>query len=280
MIQSTRPVSAIAIKDYRFSNLGQPRRVWAVSAIHGEIERLMALHDDLFPYIQPGDRLVYLGNYFGFGHHAVEVVDELLTFRRMVLAKSGMMTDDIVYLRGAQEEMLQKLFQLQFAPDPGNILLWMLGNGLMSTLYSYGISPHDGIDACRQGVIGLAKWTGSIREAVRKHPGHEIFNTRLHRAAFTSACLEQPILFVNCGLRDDRPMEEQGDSFWWAARDFDRIERPFAPFARVIRGYDPEHRGIQMNNATATIDGGCGFGGSLVCSVFDRNGEHMDSAAF
>ncbi len=273
-------MSVPSTKDYRFSNLGQPRRVWAVSAIHGEIDRLIALHDDLFPYIQPGDRLVYLGNYFGFGHHAVEVVDELLTFRRMVMAKSGMMADDIVYLRGAQEEMLQKLLQLQFAPDPGNILLWMLGNGLMSTLYSYGISPHDRIDACRQGVIGLANWTGSIREAVRKHPGHETFNTRLHRAAHTSPHSEQPVLFVNCGLREDRTIEEQGDSFWWAGRDFDRIESPYAPFAKIVRGYDPEHRGIRMNNVTATIDGGCGFGGSLVCSVFDQNGGHMDSAAF
>ncbi|MCB1682324.1 MAG: hypothetical protein H6858_03675 [Rhodospirillales bacterium] len=241
---------------------------------------MISLHDDLFPYIQPGDRLVYLGNYFGFGHHAVEVVDELLTFRRMVLAKRGMLSDDIVYLRGAQEEMLQKLLQLQFAPDPGNILLWMLGNGLMSTLYSYGVSPHDGIESCRQGVIGLAQWTGSIREAIRKHPGHEIFNTRLHRAAHTSPGLTHPILFVNCGLRYDRPMEEQGDSFWWANREFEQIEQPYEPFSKIIRGYDPDHKGIKTNCVTATIDGGCGFGGSLVCSVFDQSGEALDTAEF
>ena len=79
--------------------------------------------------------------------------------------------------------------------------------------------------------------------------------------------------------RQDRTIEEQGDSFWWAGRDFDRIESPYAPFAKIVRGYDPEHRGIRMNNVTATIDGGCGFGGSLVCSVFDQNGGHMESAA-
>lgn len=266
--------------DFRFIDLGRPRRIWAISAIHGEIEKLTTLHDDIFPHIRPGDRLVYLGNYFGFGHHSAEVVDELLTFRRSVLAKSGMMAGDIIYLRGSQEEMLQKLLQLQFAPNPGSILLWMLGNGLMSTLYSYGVSPHDGIECCRQGVIGLARWTGSVREAIRKHPGHEIFKTRLHRAAHTSPSLETPILFVNSGLRADRSMEEQGDSFWWANREFDRIEQPYSPFAKVIRGYDPDHKGININCITATIDGGCGFGGSLVCSVFSGEGQTLDTAQF
>jgi hypothetical protein len=261
-------------------DLGTPRRIWAISAIHGEIERLTALHDDIYPHILPGDRVVYLGNYFGFGHHAVEVIDELLTFRRSVLAKRGMMAEDIVYLRGSQEEMLQKLLQLQFAPDPGGILLWMLGNGLMSTLYSYGVSPHDGIECCRQGVIGLARWTGTVREAIRKRPGHEIFNTRLHRAAHTSRSLETPILFVNSGLRTDRPMEEQGDSFWWANREFEQIQQPYSPFAKVVRGYDPDHKGVNINCITATIDGGCGFGGALVCTVFDGGGAALDTAQF
>ncbi len=267
-------------RDWRFLDLGKAKRIWAISAIHGELEKLMSLHDNLYPYITPGDRIVYLGNYLGYGQRAADVVDEVLTFRRMVMAKRGMMADDLVYLRGSQEEMWQMLLQLQYAPDPAKVLTWMLGNGLMNTLYSYGLSPHDGIEACNQGVIGLLKWTNEVRAALRKRPGHETFSTHLYRAAFTPTDYECPILFVNAGIKHDRPIDDQGDSFWWAHREFEEIDAPYEQFGKIVRGYDPDHKGIKINRITATIDGGCGFGGSLVCSAFDQNGEVLDTAEF
>jgi serine/threonine protein phosphatase 1 len=53
--------------------------------------------------IRPGDRIIYLGNYSGYGPSPVKTLEELLTFRRMVLSIPGMLCKDIVYLRGAQE---------------------------------------------------------------------------------------------------------------------------------------------------------------------------------
>ena len=99
--------------DNRFSALGNPNKIWAISSIHAEIDRLMQIHDAVFERISPGDRLVYLGNYTGFGHHSRETVDELLIFRRLLMAQPGMKADDIVYLRGAQEDLWQKLERLQ-----------------------------------------------------------------------------------------------------------------------------------------------------------------------
>lgn len=256
-------------------NLGAPKRVWAISAVHGETERLVSIHDQLLEHIQPGDRLLYLGNYTGHNEHAVDCVDEILTFRRLVLSMPGMMCDDIVYLRGAQEEMWQKLLQLQFAPDPTNVLLWMLGNGLSGTLYSYGLSPHDGIEACRSGVMGLTKWTNQIREAVRAHPGHDIFGTQLLRAAHTSQKSDHPMLFVHANIDATKPLSEQGDKFWWADENFETIKLPYEPFQKIVRGYDPNHSGINMNCVTATIDGGCGFGGELICAGFDESGKNF-----
>ena len=262
-------------RDYRFSALGAPHRIWAVSAIHGDIERLVRLHDEIYHHIQPGDRLVYHGNYTGYGSEGAACIDEILTFRRLALEIPGMQCSDIVYLRGQQEEIWQQLLQLQFMPDPSAALLWMLGNGLSSTLSSYGLSPHDGIEACRHGVMGLTKWTNRVRETIRHRPGHEIFHTHLLRAAYTSDQGHYPMLFVHAGLDANRPLQDQNETFCWGADAFEGMQSAYLPFQKVVRGFDPEHKGVVMNCITATIDGGCGFGGDLVCAGFAQNGQSL-----
>lgn len=259
--------------DRRFKTLGHPNIVWAISAIHGELDRLVAIHDTIAEDIKPGDRVLYHGNYTGYGAKSAACIDEILAFRRLVLAKRGMMPSDLVYLRGAQEEMLQKLLQLQFAPNPLDVLIWMLGNGMSGTLESYGISPHDGVEACGKGVMSLTKWTDSVRATMRAHAGHDIFQTQLTQAAFTDETAHYPMLFVHSGLNADRPLGEQGDNFWWAGHEFEAIENAYKPFEKVVRGYDPSHQGIRMNCITASIDGGSGFGGSLICASFAQDGQ-------
>lgn len=261
------------LKHNHFATLGRPERVWTVPAIHGDLASLTSLHDNLLDRIKPGDRILYHGNYTGYGQHAVECVDEILMFRRMVLAMPGVRTSDFVYLRGQQEQMWQKLLQLPFAPDPTNVLLWMLGNGLSSTLYSYGLSPHDGIAACRAGTMGITKWVKTVRLAVRKHAGHEIFSTHQQRAAFTSKDSEYPMLFIHAGISTDKTLEEQGDHFWWGGDSFDQVACAYKPFEKVVRGYDPQHKGLYLNCITATVDHGCGFGGELISVGFEGDGE-------
>src|SRR3546814_14736289 len=72
--------------------------------------------DLLAARLLPGDRLVYLGNMVGHGTATIATLDELLAFRRDFLCLPGVEPEDIVYLRGAQEEMWRKLLQIQFAP--------------------------------------------------------------------------------------------------------------------------------------------------------------------
>ena len=261
--------------DHKFISMGSPNKIWSISAVHGNADKLTALHNNILNKIQPGDRIVYLGNYTGYGTQSIESVNEILTFRRLVLSLPGMMPKDFVYLRGAQDEMWQKLLQLQFAPDPGNVLLWMLGNGLSNTLYAYDLSPHDGIEACRQGVMSITKWTHEVRSAVRRHAGHEIFNMQLVQAAHTDKNSAYPMLFVHAGLDGSKSLSEQGDNLWWANDEFENINIAYKPFEKVIRGFDPYHKGLHLNCITATIDGGCGFGGALVCAAFDAQG-HVD----
>ncbi len=247
--------------------------VWSVPAIHGDIDQLARLHDHIFDHIAAGDRILYHGNYVGYGEHSKACVDEILTFRRMILARSGFTSGDFVFLRGQQELILEKLLQLQFAPDPTNVLLWMLSSGLSNTLYDYNLSPHDGIEACRQGIMSITRWTNNVRKAIRAEAGHEMFFTGLKRMAHTDKTAPAPMLFVHAGLNPAHAIHDQGDHIWWASDAFRDINAEYKPFAKVVRGFDPDHRGLHLNGITATVDNGCGFGGNLVSVGFNADGK-------
>lgn len=244
------------------------RRVWAVAAVHGQAGALAALHDALWPRLRPGDRLVYLGNYTGWGEDAVATLDELLAFRRALLARDGWKATDLAYLRGGQEEMWTKVCQIQFAPDPGGTLAWMLKSGLAGTLASYGLDPQESLAACRGGVMEAARWTARVLAAWRAHPGHEAFAVHLSCAAYT-----QGALFVHAGLDPARPLEDQGDALWWGAGGFAGAQGGYDGFAQVVRGYDPQHGGVAFGHGVATIDAGCGFGGPLAAAAMTPEGE-------
>ena len=263
-----RPISS----DTLFAVLGMPGRIWALSSVHGDLERLVQLHDCLLERVQPGDRVVYLGNYTGYGLQSRECVDEILTFRRLVLSMPGMKADDLVYLRGRQEDLWARLLQLHFSKDPADHFLWMLGNGMGNTLESYGISSHDGIIAAQEGTMSLTRWTAHVRDILRACPGHDVFMTQYRRAAYTQVQDRCPVLFVNTGFDRAKPLEQQGDNLWWDGDHFDSITESYTPFEKIIRGFDPQHQGVQMNCVTASLDGGCGFGGSLVCAGMNAEG--------
>lgn len=258
-----------------FSVLAPGRRVWAVAAIHGEAERLRTLHDELGSRFTAGDRLVYLGNYLGHGPDVCGTQDEMLAFRRAIIARPGMFAGDVAFLRGAQEEMWRKLLQLQFATSPGQVLDWMLGHGLEATLRAYAQDPRDGKIACREGALAVAKWTIHIRHAVHARPGHDELNAALRRAAHTAG---GELLFVAAGIDPERPLGQQGDVFWWGSGYFSQIAGPYEGFKRLVRGHERRTgaRGVDLDSYAATIDGGAGFGGTLNAVCFDYDGKAVD----
>lgn len=270
-------MNAKTLKSDSFACIGRPRRIWAIAAIHAEASQLMDIHDELYSHIRPGDRLLYMGNYTGYNPKAVETINELLTFRRTVMAIPGMAASDIIYLRGQQEDMWMKLLEIPFTPSPRDVLHWMLDCGLAGTLESYGMNPVSGLQAAREGTLSLTRWINRLRQAQRAHPGHEIFTSQWKRAAITQSddSAQPPLLFVHAGLDPCCELDQQGDNFWQEDRKFEAISEPYAPFGRIVRGYDPEHKGVYINGITATIDAGCGFGGSLACSGFASDGEFL-----
>ena len=256
-----------------FASVKGAERVWAVAAIHGEAKRLSEVHARLWDRFQKGDRLVYLGNYLGIGPDILATLDELLLFRRAVLTQPGLEPEDIVFLRGAQEEMWQKLLQIQFARDPDAVLDWMLEQGVGATLGAYGGDPEAARGRFREGPLAVTRWTGEVRASMRGHPGHDELLSALRRAAYGE---DDGLLFVHAGVDPNRPLSEQGDTLWWGSGYFGAIAQPYAGFKMVVRGYDRQHGGPQFGEYSATIDGGSGFGGPLIAVCFAPDGSLMD----
>lgn len=269
----------MSVDSEKFARLGQPRRIWAVGAVHGAADRLAVLHDLLWQRVTPGDRLVYLGNMIGRAGDTHATLAELLSFRRALIARPGMFASDVVYLRGAQEEMWQKLLQLQFAPNPTEVLRWMLSQGVETTLAAYGGDPDKGQAAAREGAVQITRWTNELREAMRRGAGHTALFAALRRAALTGS--DDPdsaggVLLVSAGLDPARPLAAQADSFWWATGGFRSIEEPYQGFVRLVRGFDPGNRGVEIGAVTATLDAGCGRGGGLAAGVFAADGTFLE----
>lgn len=258
-----------------FEVLPAGRRNWAVGSIHGEVERLRALHGALIERIKPEDNLLYLGNVLGRGGAVAATVQELLLVRRALLARQTFDgAGSIVFLRGRQEEMWHKLLQVQFAPNPREVLEWMLGHGVGPTLEAYGGNVEEGRRAAAMGAVALSNWTNRLRATMRQRDGHDRLINSLRRAAFTE---DQALLFVSAGVDASRPLSEQTDTFWWGGRDFDDIERPYGGFQMVVRGFDYRHKGAWFRNHVSSIDGGCGFGGGLHAVCFDAGGRALES---
>jgi serine/threonine protein phosphatase 1 len=261
--------------DARFARLRAARRVWAIAVIDGEARRLAQLHDRISERFREGDRVVYLGNYLGHGGAVLATIDELLDFRRRVLGRPGGAACDVVFLRGAREEMWQKLLQLQFAPNPGELLQWMVQAGIEATIRAYGGDLRQGFAACRDGARAITRWTGGLRSAMNATPGHTELFAALRHAALTE---DRGLLFVHAAVEPSRPLSEQRDAFWWGREDILGLKEPFARFRRIVRGVDRDRRGVVEREFAVSVDGGAGLGGRLIAACFGLDGAVVDIA--
>jgi serine/threonine protein phosphatase 1 len=258
----------------RFEVLSGAQRIWMVSSIHGDLSRLVAIHDVINDAFRAGDRLVYLGNYMGVGPQVADVMDEMVGFRRHIMGRFTLFPHDIAYLRGAQEEMLERTLQLHFAKSPPAVLAWMLDHGLESTLEAYGSSAREASKFARMSVSEIANFTVGLRSAIRALPGHYSLIMSMKRAAYDS---EQNFLFTHAGVDPALPLERQSDSFWWGHPSFLRLAEPFDGFKRVYAGWHPNHLGISELDHATFVDAGCGFGGPLLTCCIDMQGDIVEA---
>lgn len=263
-----------SVASERYVDISGARRIWAVGSIFGEATLLCDLHDEIAAKFEPGDRIVYLGNVLG-GGDVRATLSELMRFRALVMAQPPLyLPEDIVYLRGAQEEMWHKLLQIHFAPKPAELLEWMLQRGIGATLAAYGGEPEQGFAAAEEGMVALTRWTGRLKAAVHASPGHQAWFGQIRRFAHTG---DRGVLFVNTGIDPSRALHDQRDAFWWGAPGFARAETSgFEAFARLVRGYDPAGRGAVETDFALTVDTGCGRDGSLSAACVAPDGTLLD----
>ena len=257
----------------RFVTIRSGGRIWAVGAIHGEAERLAALHAAIEERFQSGDRIVYLGNYLGHGTQVAATLDEMVAFRGALLAVPHMSVCDVAYLRGSQEEMWQKLFRLHLSVEPTSVLQWMLDRGVLQTLAAYGWGAAEAQDRASNGAQEIARWLSELRARIQQYPGHDELLASVRQAAFTD---DGALLFVNSGLDPSRPIDTQRDAFWWGSDQLAALTPPYGDFKKIIRGFDPSQGGVSLDDYVATVDGGAGFGGTLAAACFDGDGTALD----
>jgi hypothetical protein len=200
-------------------------------------------------------------------------IGELLDFRRRVLGRQRGFACDVVFLRGSQEEMWQKLLQLQFAPNPGELLTWMVKAGVEATLRAYGGDLRQGFAAARDGPRTITRWTGALRSAMNATPGHTNLFSALRHAAFTE---DRGLLFVHAAIDPSCPLAAQGDAFWWGRDDILDLTTPFEGFRKVVRGIDRQRRGLVERKFAVSLDGGAGRGGRLLAACFASTGIVVD----
>jgi hypothetical protein len=54
------------------------------------------------------------------------------------------------------------------------------------------------------------------------------------------------------------------------------MTEPYGSYRKVVRGYDPSHRGIVATEFTISLDGGCGFGGPLLAGCIAPDGSLVE----
>ena len=245
-------------------------RIWAIGAIHADYQELKRLHKKLIKRLQPGDGIVYLGNYFGFGNKAYDCLQELLNFRIWFLSGTPYQeTGKLVFLRGAQEETLARLLQLEYAEEPELILNWMEEHGMVPYIEGLGLSWSLLQIAARFSHETIGEWTKAARSHLYTLPGFYELIGDLKRAAFS---MNARVALVNSGFDPNKPLQQQSDSLWWGWRKFENHEESVENFRLIVRGYDPLNRGLARGLYRLCVDGGAGRGGELYATLVSPKG--------
>ena len=145
--------------DNKFQKFTNINRIWAVGSLHSCIESFQSIKKYILSNFKNGDKLIFLGNLIGYNNQSKEILTDVLNLRFNLMAKFNLSHEDIVFLRGAQEEMFSKILQLQIAPNPREIVDWIFSHGVDQTLSSYNFEPDQFRNIASQGTIQINKLT-------------------------------------------------------------------------------------------------------------------------
>jgi len=262
--------------DSYFVEIKYSKKIWAVGSIHSHLNAFNSIKKHLLSNFNKGDCLVFLGNVIGLGNNSKETLSSLIDLRYQLMSKFLLNHEDIIFLRGAQEEMILKLLQLQTAPNPNDIVLWMFNHGVDKTIESYGFNKEDAINISTQGTLSISKWTTKLNQAISSNPGHKQYFSNLKHAAFSNS---KKILFLNRGVDVLRPLSVQNDCFWWGYQNFSKLNKPYNSFMRIVRGYQSSSSNDLHKSKHKIV---CSLfqqpltNNKIIAGTFNNNGEILD----
>jgi len=265
----------VKIKSH-FAEIKFSKKIWAIGSIHSRLNSFNSIKKYILKNFSEGDKLIFLGNIIGLGKESKETLTSVIDMRNNLLSNFFLQPDDIIFLRGAQEEMFWKLIQLQTAPNPNEIVNWMFEHGVDKTLESYGFNVNETKDISTQGTLYISKWTSKLSKMVFNFPGHKEYFTNLHHAAYSDT---KKVLFVNRGVDISRPLSAQNDCFWWGYQNFSRLSQPYNTFIKIVRGYEPSLSGSLEEHKNKIV---CSLfkppinGEKIIAGVFNDSGETLE----
>jgi hypothetical protein len=262
--------------DNKFREFINTERIWAVGSLHSSLKSFQSIKKYILSNFKKGDKLIFLGNVIGYSNKSKEIITDVLNLRFILMAKFNLDHEDIVFLRGAQEEMFSKLLQLQIAPNPIEIIDWIFSHGVDQTLLSYGFEPDHFRDISTQGTIQINKLTSKLNKKISETPGHKEFFSNLKHAAFSS---NMEVLFVNRGVDLSRPLSAQNDCFWWGYQNFSLINKPYSTFKRIVRGYQSnEHNELEHSKKRilCTLFKQPLENKKILAGLFSKNGDILE----
>jgi len=259
-----------------FSKLIETNKIWAIGSLHSSLDSFRSIKKYILSNFELGDKLIFLGNLIGFRDKSKEIIDEVLQLRFNLMAKYQLKHSDIVFLRGAQEEMFSKLLQLHTAPNPIEILEWIFSHGVDQTIISYNFDPSEFRKIVTQGTIQINKLTTKLNNQISFNAGHKEFFSNLKHAAYTDT---MDVLFVNRGVDISRPLSAQNDCFWWGYQNFSQINKPYFSFKRIVRGYQSNTHNDIENAKTRIL---CTLfrqpleNKKILAGIFSKNGDILE----
>ena len=259
-----------------YVELRECSRIWAVGSIHSNLKAFYSIKKFILNNFKQDDKLVFLGNVIGLGESSKELLSDIIDLRFNLMSNFKLKPTDIVFLRGAQEEMFSKLLQLQIAPNPMEIVSWMFDHGVNKTLESYGYNKQEVINVASSGTVAISKWTSGLNRSILENPGHKDYFLNLKHAAFS---FSKKILFVNRGVDITRPLSAQNDCFWWGYQNFSEIRKPYNSFKRIVRGYESIHKNEleqSKNKIVCTLFKQPLSNSSIYAGIFSENGDILD----
>ncbi len=263
-------------KNNKFHEFRNINKIWAIGSLHSSIDSFKSIKNYILSNFSKGDKIIFLGNIIGFRNKSKEIISEVLSLRFNLMSEFNLNHEDVVFLRGAQEEMFSKLLQLHIAPNPLEIVEWIFSHGVDQTVISYNFEPEQFRNVASQGSIQINKLTSKLNHEISITPGHKEFFSNLKHAAYSET---KEVLFVNRGVDLSRPLSAQNDCFWWGYQNFSLINKPYNTFKRIVRGYQSnQHNDLKnsKNRILCTLFRQPLENKKILAGIFKKNGEILD----